>query len=328
MKRSKIDRALDYLDDDLLASATQEKPVREIKSPKKPLFSGWKWQRFAAVSAAGVLLITGGVITGQVIGNGKTVAVVAFDVNPSLELELNGKEKVIKVNAVNDDAKKIVGDMNLEKVDLNVAVNAIIGSMLQKGYLSVEENSILVSVNAQSENEAERMQKTLSTDISALLSNSNINACVITQTFRRGEGAQGGVSAAKAALINKVLASGLKKGDGTPYTYEQLKDLKVHQLKLILQSKGISVEGIQSLGEASDKGLIGGERAIEIAYDAAGVASGDDVRKLELELDYEEDFGVMVYEVEFEYGGFEFEYEINGLDGEILEEEKEYIDYD
>ncbi len=324
MKRSKIARAMDYLDEDLLVGALEEKPIKMDKAPKKPLFSGWKWQRFAAVAAAGVLLISGGVAVGQVIGNAQPVAVVAFDVNPSLEIEVNDKEQVVKVHTFNRDAEIIVGDMNLKKVDLEVAVNALIGSMLKNGYLSVEQNSILVSINAKDENKAEALREELSLDISALLSGSNIDACVITQTFRRGDGAQGGVSAAKAALINKVLATGLKNGDGVPYTYEKLASLKVHELKLILQSKGISVDGIQASGEASEGTLIGRERALSIAYEAAQVTPP--VEELEIELDFED--GVMIYEIEFEYQGFEYEYEINGLDGEILEEEKEEIDHD
>ncbi len=321
MKRSKIASAMDRIDEDLLVGAMAEKPVA-ARAPKNPIFGGWRWQRFAAVAAAGVLLIGGGVATGQAVGNAQPVAVVAFDVNPSLEIEVNKKEQVVKVNVFNEDAKKIVGDMNLKKVDLDVAVNALVGSMLKNGYLSVEQNSILISVNAKNDGKAERMRETLSVDISALLSGSNIDACVITQTFERGEKREG-ISSAKAALIEKVLAAGLKTNDGVPYAYEKLASLKVHELKLILQSKGISLEGVQTSGQASESSLIGRENALAIAYEQAGVRDGDTVEKLEMELDFE--YGVMVYEVEFEYGGFEYEYEINGVTGTILEEEREPV---
>ena len=65
------------------------------------------------------------------------------------------------------------------------------------------------------------------------------------------------------------------------------------------------------------------EKAKEIAIKHAGVASND-VRKFEIELDF--DHGKEVYEIEFSVGKTEYEYEIDADSGKVLKADKEYDD--
>ena len=61
-------------------------------------------------------------------------------------------------------------------------------------------------------------------------------------------------------------------------------------------------------------------RAIEIALAHAGVNSSD-AYDIEAELDRE--YGVTVWEVEFESGGYDYSYDINALTEEVLKNKKE-----
>ncbi len=317
MKRSKIAKAMDYLDDDLIAEALEEKKVaggsRQNKR-KKPSRAP-AWRRWVAVAAAAVLLFAG-IFTARAFTGGTVsgTAVVAFDVNPSLELEINKRERVVSAKALNEDAEKILGDMDLVGADLAVAVNAIVGSMFINGYLSVEQNSILISVDAGSEKREERLQDRVSQEVAELLGNSEVQVSVITQGFDRDK------ATAKRTLIEKIVAAGIANADGVPYGYEQLMKLNVNDLKLLLEEKGITPDGIHSSGTASANGFIGKENALTVALEKAGVAR-EDVEKLEIEFDCDD--GVMLYEVEFEFGDNEYEYEINAKTGEIVEEEIE-----
>ena len=78
--------------------------------------------------------------------NDNSVAVIGIDVNPSLELSINSKNKVIGVNTNNEDGKKVLGDMNLKGSNVDVAVNAIFGSMVKNGYINENDNSVLISM--------------------------------------------------------------------------------------------------------------------------------------------------------------------------------------
>ena len=72
-------------------------------------------------------------------------ATVSLDVNPSVEIQVNRKDQVLEVTPLNEDGKRVIGDMDFSGSDLDVTVNALIGSMLQNGYLSELANSLPVS---------------------------------------------------------------------------------------------------------------------------------------------------------------------------------------
>ncbi len=324
MKRSKITRAMDYLDDDLIAEAAQEKAGAQPVQRERKAFFRNTWARVAAVAAAVVLLLTGGITAANLIGKDQTLTVVAFDVNPSLEIEVDAEEKVVAVNALNEDAKIVVGDRSLKDVSLDVAVDALVRSMLQHGYLSVEQNSILISVSSKDSDKTTTLRKDISDSVVTLLLGNDIQASVITQSFDRKKG-QSGASSAKTALINKVVSAGLTRSDGSKYTYGQLVNLSVNELKLMLESKGFSASDLALSGKASESKYIGRERALAIAFEHAGVTT-DQVEDLEVELDFEDDLGAMLYEVEFLFGGFEYEYELNAVTGAIVDYEREKDD--
>ena len=103
----------------------------------------------SAVAAVFVLLVAGffmgkGIDPADPIAFDDTLAaVVSLDVNPSVELKINPAEKVISASGLNEDGVKILGYMKLEGTDLNVAVNAVVGSMLKQGFIDEMANSIL-----------------------------------------------------------------------------------------------------------------------------------------------------------------------------------------
>ncbi len=322
MKRSKIARSLDYLDDQLIEGA-MENPTKHSRNSAHvtPSRKINLWQKWAAVAAAVVLLISGAVGGFHVIGGNIPSTVVALDVNPSLEIEINDKEQVVNVKALNEDAQKVIGDMNFKKVDLNVAINALIGSMLINGYLSVDKNSILISVDSDGKDAGE-LQQNISNNVYKLLTGSGIDALVISQKFNKEDAHGEGVSTAKTTLINKILAIGLTDKNGTAYTYEQLAALSINEIKLILDSKSLSIEEINTNGTASEEGLIGQEEALRISLEKAQVTK-DEIFDLDIDIDFEKEFSVLVYEVEFEFNSMEYEYKLNAKTGEILEEEIE-----
>ena len=73
-------------------------------------------------------------------------AMIYLDVNPSLTIEVDKEEKVLDVIADNADGELILEDMDLKKVDVDVAINALIGSMVKHGYLTEAKNFILLTV--------------------------------------------------------------------------------------------------------------------------------------------------------------------------------------
>ncbi len=244
--------------------------------------------------------------------NFRSFATICLDVNPSIEVSINRNEKVLQVNALNEDAEKIIDGMDFKGSDLKVTVNALIGSLVRKGYINEINNSILVSVSDTDWQSGEHLEQELLDEISKLIDNGSIlSQQVITDDVIRTLSKDYGISLGKAQLIKEIC-----DGSNT-YTYEELAGLTIHELNLLNKRNEGSITHRQ--GEPNDQAYIGIRNAIQAALDHAGI-SGSNVFINEAELDYEN--GRMIYEVEFRYEGYDYEYKIDALNAAVLHSKK------
>lgn len=281
------------------------------------------WRKYAAMAAVLILLLGGVGVYSQ---NSAVDSIIELDVNPSIELSVNKKERVVEAKALNDDAVAILEDMDLKGADLDVAVNALIGSMLKHGYLSELQNSILISVENGDAARGKELEERLVKEIDQLLVASSIDGAILSQQVSAdSDAAEEAMELAqtyqipqgKAALIEKIISQ------DALLSAEDLKDLHINQLNLLLDSRKLEIQNTASTGKASDKSYIGAARAQEIALKAAGLAESS-VTALKVEMDVEH--GVMTYEVEFKSGGAEYEYEIDAVSGSVLKAESDVDD--
>lgn len=313
--------------DDVLAKCESENLLKkkEIKMMEK------QKNKFLIPKLAGALVVIVVCIGGLLLfrnQNRMYDSEIYFDVNPSIELKIDKDREVISAVALNDDGMKVLDNMNLKDADLTVAVNAIIGSMLKNGYLTVTENSILVSVKNKDASKAKALEEEISNDISAILNASSINASILSQAYDDDANAQNlaaenNISEGKARLISNIISSNITDSKGNLYTFDTLKDLSINELNLLVSSKNVTVKDTQKNGEASSSSYITRDSARDIAINAAGV-SLDNVRALEVELDADD--GRLVYEVEFKSGDSEYDYEIDAKSGEIIKNHVEIDD--
>lgn len=313
--------------DDVLAKCESENLLKkkEIKMKEK------QKNRFLIPKLAGALVVIVVCIGGLVLFRNQNRvydSIINFDVNPSIELKIDNDREVISAIALNDDGMKVLDNMDLDDVSLNVAVNAIIGSMLKNGYLTVSENSILVSVKNKDVDKANALKEEISNDISAILNASSINASILSQAYDDDANAQNlaaenNISEGKARLISNIISSNITDSKGNLYTFDTLKDLSINELNLLVSSKNATVKDTQKTGEASSSSYITGDSARDIAINAAGV-SLDNIRASEVELDADD--GRLVYEVEFKSGANEYDYEIDARSGEIIKNHVEIDD--
>ena len=266
------------------------------------------YKKLVPVLMAALLVI--GSFTIYSLQNAQTVAAkVILEVNPSIELQINPTNKVVKAMANNEDGQKIIGDMDLTGSDVKVAVNALIGSMVKNGYISEMANSILISVDSNNSAKAKQLSNELTVEVNQLLDGT---AAILTQTLEKNNeitllSQEKNISSGKAQLIKEI-------ADNNPlYTVEDLSELSINELNLLNKQK--TTDKLSSTGTASQQGYIGAEKALEIALTKAGVAKAD-AYNIEVELDFEHH--VMVYVVEFDSSGFEYEFDINATTGEII----------
>lgn len=139
--------------------------------------------RGAALGAAAslCLLMTGGGVWYYQYENRQIDSVIGIDVNPSVELSINRRERVLKAEALNEDGNQILSDMDLNGVDLNVAVNAVVGSMVTHGYLDDLDNAILVTVSNDSMSRASALRSSVVGNIEKTLEENQVQAVVYDQ---------------------------------------------------------------------------------------------------------------------------------------------------
>ena len=246
-------------------------------------------------------------------------SIITLDVNPSLNIIVDAADKVIEVQPLNDDARTVIGDMDFAGSDLDVTVNALIGSMLMNGYLDDIRNSILVSVANGDTAKAESLQQQVSDMINSAVGEGGFEASVLTQTVTSTSetaslAQQYGISEGKAELILKVVAA-----DPT-LTVESLAPLSVNDISLIASSRSLSDSSVNQTGTASSKAYISVDDAKSAAYAHAGVSASDVTF---VKTDFDSEHGVMVYEVEFYAGSVEYEYDINAQTGEVVKYSRE-----
>ena len=279
---------------------------KAIQRPKK------RWVRLAPAMAAILILA---VLIPFGYSYFSVDSIIGIDVNPSIELKTNSSEKVLSVASLNDDAVIILDGMNLKNVDLNVAVNALIGSMLKNGYLDEIKNSVLITVENSNTQRGAALQARLADEVNALLSASSLEGAVISQTVSEDEhlkalAAQHGISIGKAALVELLV------GQDTRLKFEDIAKLDINEINLLFSARGTGHDSVMIDGRASSGAYISEESAKTLALTHAGVTS---VSALFTKVAMDYDDGRMVYEVDFYTVDKEYEYELDALTGDIRE---------
>lgn len=280
-------------------------------------------KKYVGIAAAFVFILAA-VLVISVLNKPKSVSVVSLDVNPSVMIEVDEKNKVDDVIAVNEDGKKIIGDMKLKNTDVDVALRALIGSMLENGYVNELANSILVSVDDNDKARAVELEKYLVDELNKILS-SNINSAnVIGQVLTDDDQAieklarEYGISKGKAEYIESIIE---KNPD---LTFDKLAPLSINEIDVLLSSKKIAKpENIVHKGTVSEKAYIGRDAALEKALAKVG-ATKNQVKGIEVDFDYNN--GRMLYDVEFILGQYDYDVYVDAKTGEIVKVAKDLDD--
>ena len=251
---------------------------------------------------------------GSATGGEEVSTVITMDVNPSIQMRLNRDDAVVSVIGENKEAEEILKDMDLEQTDMTVAVNAVIGSMVKQGYLTTDNNTVLLSVENDDADERSRVEKELSENISSTLSTYDISGAILAQDMDIDDDMETivnkyDISYGKAALIEEILE------ERSDYQIEDLVKLSAQELILIYESVDDDRDVSKMTGTVSTSKYITRDEALNIALSNAKKAKNE-VSELEVEFGYED--GRLTYEIEFNADGFEYEYEIDAQTKKVV----------
>lgn len=244
-----------------------------------------------ALSAIGILAATGRFVALA----DQVDTTISIDVNPSIEITANKADEVIEVTALNEDAEIIIGDMDLNDVEVEVAMNAIIGSMVQNGYIDEMKNAVLITVANENESKQQELESLITTEITDTLAENDIAPIVFTQavdskgasdTNVKAFAKKYGISVNKAAFIQKILreSEGLSEKELVAMNVEALSEI-IHSKNVDLhESVGYSDEALIKMAE---KVMKKSENATEKQTEATVKASEPQVKATEKQAEAE-----------------------------------------
>lgn len=273
-----------------------------------------RWMGLAAACLAVILLGGGGWLYRE---EHTAVSVVSLDVNPSIELKVNRKERVLSCTPMNGDAEEVLADMgngeDLKGAKLEVAVNAIVGGFVRKGYLDKISSALMISVEDRNQTRANKLQRELTETVDGILQSRELRVAVLTQTVPQDtalekQAQEYHISTGKAALIRRILEL------NSNLDFAGLAELSIGELKDLFKTGAPGMP-------------IGTERAGAIALEEYRKATSDSLRRCEV--DAELDDRPAHYQVEIvSQSGEEFEYVVDAYTGQILKTEREPADDD
>jgi hypothetical protein len=199
-----------------------------------------------------MIALAGGTYTYQ---NGRVDSVIGIDVNPSVELSVNQRNKVLSAKALNEDARNVMEQMDLKGVDLNVAVNAVIGAMVTNGYLTDADNAILVTVSNDSVKKAKNLRSTVVSDIKSALKEQQLEAVVYDQQVIEEDQVKSfaldyGISYGKAYFLKELM------DQNSTLTLDDIKDLaslNMEQIAKVITERSYAVGGKTEVTEETTK---------------------------------------------------------------------------
>lgn len=354
---------------DIVPEDAFEKISERIAKGDVPERSNVKLSKFGKVkkvlfpvAAACIFLVVSVVLGLNYYNNNYSVDyIVDIDVNPSIEISVNKKDKVLDVVALNDDAKAIIDGISFEKCDLDKVVDAIMSKLVDAGYVESDEDAgILVTVQNKDIKKADRVRSKVVNNIDKKLEEKNIDATVMGQSLSDIDSAKefaekNDISVGRAMFIKKVSA---KNPEVKP---EDLVGMPMKDIVSHVKHKNIDLDEIVDCGKHHNKGnenkpendempdqenenkpennkqpdkenapdtevsvevKISKDEAKNIAIADADV-SAEDVTFKNVKLTTNKN-GV-IYKVIFTVGETEYFYEINANDGSILKANSEAV---
>lgn len=251
MKREEIEKKLDtavsgMIPEDMFKRISENivsVDVERIEKGMKKKFNIFG-KGFLGVAAAACVLFAVGVVGVPYYGNNYVPdSHVDIDVNPGVEIVTNKKNKVLEVQSTNQDGATVIDGMDLKNTELKVAVNALIGSMVQKGYIQNDNTGILVTVRNDNEDRANKVKAEVLNDINTALLTNSVQATVMNQTIKstvdaKKFAAENNISIGKAVFVLNLAAK-----DGS-LDAKELAKMRVSEIASLVVQKGIDIRDI------------------------------------------------------------------------------------
>ncbi len=253
---------------------------------------------------------------------------VILDVNPSIYLEVDGGDRVLRAEALNQDSIRFLEETDLAGLSLKAAVDTIVDFMKLEGYLSETKNAILISLANDDAGQREELQRRVSSIVWDAMENNLGDTVdgisVLIQTVDETDdelaslAAEYGISLGKAAMIRRLVecdSGSSDAGKAAPLSFGELAPMTVNEIVLLAQERDIAGGAVVQYGPPDAGPRIGHDGALRAAMAYAGVKPGK-VKKRKVNSDTYK--GRRVYKVKLKTGSGKYKYLLDAFTGEMV----------
>lgn len=239
--------------------------------------------RGLALACACFLMVIG---VGWFVQFGMIYSVVNVDVNPSLEIMVNRRDKVLSVRDNNQAAKEFLKGRNYKGWDITEMMESLVDDLALQGYLTDEKNIILLSVDSKSQNVSNGLQTALPTAVSGALADYGIMPKMFIQQLNKNkeiqkQAEQYHISQGRQQFINLILRqnSSLKEEDLVPMNLADLislaeeLDISFDEIEVWYEGEDDSKTDIEELQSGEEAAKEETKKATEIKPSPAPVPS-------------------------------------------------------
>lgn len=210
----------------------------EITEQKREKNTFKKFMPYASIAAAFIMIFFGWQFQTQMADSH-----IYLDVNPSVEITTNRINKVIDLEAYNQEGKLLTENVKYKGMTIEQVAEEILDRMMDRKYLDKNNKFLLVSVYNKSEEKAEAQKLDLDTKIHQHFQNKELKPIVLSQKLDNTStienyAKQFGVSVSKMTFIRNliILNPELQTGD--------LVDLSIGDLVRLSQGMGLQLDKI------------------------------------------------------------------------------------
>ena len=214
--------------------------VRRIE--RKSTSPGFKTVMQLAAACVALILLVGGIFYYR--GNLMVDSLVDLDVNPGIELLTNQKNRVLEAYATNGDGDKVLSGMDLHNVDLQVALNAIVGSMVQQGYMTKDTKGVLVTVQNKDQKKAETLRKLVVKEMEIALSTEDMNAAVFHQVISIQNNNASAFARKNNISLGKAVFVLNLANKASSLNAKELAKMKISEIAKLVADKNIDIRDI------------------------------------------------------------------------------------
>ncbi len=186
---------------------------------------------------------------------------INVDINPSVEITANIFNRIIKVEGINEDGKKLLQNTGSRNKSIRDGIGSILESAIESGYLKDKKSSaVLFTVSGKSKVKVESLEKDIKNTVAKELKTAKVEADVVIRQIsieKHNESRKAGVSPGKRKLIEELRELGAKDKE------ENLEKAPVKQLidemktlknkKSIPENSAKADQPVKKAGEGSSK---------------------------------------------------------------------------